>query len=739
MASISTNAGATRWTLMPSMALYGHSAYIQSISYFPDGQRMISVSEDKTARQWDLKAGKEIKKSQNVLENEVEAVAVSRNGRWVVTAGGDFDGSYGELKAYEVETGIVKTFEGHSKIIFCIDISVDECTLLASGSSDRTARIWNLDTGELVTGPFECTIWISAVRFSPDLKKLAVKLGSGACLQVWDIQSGNLDASVGSESNDSGTLSRAPMFWTNNIIAAFSFTRGDAQTIYEFDASTLKTVEPPFEGHTKGISSLALSFDGALLASAAGDDTIKLWAFESRQLLASFDVQDPRTLVLSPDSHQLAYTTYTKDDDDKIHVCNTPLDVLAQTSTRVRKKSVSSDLLNVRHQDTLHSNGGRTADLPSTTISPATALPPSPQIPFSAVGSRPLPQSHSNPGELLPSSSHTHTIFSARNVESDDLPPEATLQDLSKYITKDGDYPVARGGFGEIWKCIYHKDHSSVKVAVKALQVYADDQLGEAKTKKVKRIKHELRICANLNHPNILPVFGYTYGFGPFIAIVSPWAENGNLTVYLEREGTALALVRRFQLLRDIIAGLRYLHTNRVIHGDFTGVSSIFLMVPISLRCEPQPNVLIHGDDTACVADFGLSLMYSEVISASQASWTSTLKGNTRWMAPELLVSEREDGSPTRPSEQSDIFSFGGIMLQVLTNKIPYYYLPNDAAIVLCIARSEKPSRARYTELPEKYWTFIEKCWSTDPRDRQSTEGADTAIRNEFYSLSRPS
>jgi hypothetical protein len=33
-------------------------------------------------------------------------------------------------------------------------------------------------------------------------------------------------------------------------------------------------------------------------------------------------------------------------------------------------------------------------------------------------------------------------------------------------------------------------------------------------------------------------------------------------------------------------------------------------------------------------------------------------------MAPELLVPEREDGSPTRPSEQSDIFSFGGIMLQ---------------------------------------------------------------------------
>ncbi|KAG2116775.1 kinase-like domain-containing protein, partial [Suillus clintonianus] len=200
------------------------------------------------------------------------------------------------------------------------------------------------------------------------------------------------------------------------------------------------------------------------------------------------------------------------------------------------------------------------------------------------------------------------------------------------------------------------------------------------------------------------------------IALVSPWAENGNLTAYLEHEGAACTLVRRFQ----IVPGLQYLHAKNVIHGDFNG-----------------PNVLIYGDGTACVSDFGLSLMYSEIISASQASYTSTLKGNMRWMAPELLTSEREDGSPTRPNKQSDIFSFGGIMLQVLTDKIPYYYLPNDAAIVLCIARSQKPSRPRYPALVEKYWQFIEECWSTDPLDRPSTEGADGVIRTEFYSLSR--
>ncbi|KAG2747876.1 hypothetical protein P692DRAFT_20657367, partial [Suillus brevipes Sb2] len=76
--------------------------------------------------------------------------------------------------------------------------------------------------------------------------------------------------------------------------------------IYEFDGSTLETVGTPFEGHTNLISGLALSFDDALLASASYDNTIKLWAFESRQLLASFHVQHVFRLVFSPNSHQLA-------------------------------------------------------------------------------------------------------------------------------------------------------------------------------------------------------------------------------------------------------------------------------------------------------------------------------------------------------------------------------------------------------------------------------------------------
>ncbi|KAG2138066.1 uncharacterized protein EDB93DRAFT_1106434 [Suillus bovinus] len=132
------------------------------------------------------------------------------------------------------------------------------------------------------------------------------------------------------------------------------------------------------------------------------------------------------------------------------------------------------------------------------------------------------------------------------------------------------------------------------------------------------------------------------------IPIISPWVVNGNLTNYLELKGAALTLIRRFRILRDIIA----VHANSVIHGDFTG-----------------PNVLIHGDGTACLADFGLS--YSEVISASQASWTSTVKKKCDgWLLSCLYQRRRRmDVPPVRV--QSDIFSFSGIMLQPSRKRLP--------------------------------------------------------------------
>lgn len=138
---------------------------------------------------------------------------------------------------------------------------------------------------------------------------------------------------------------------------------------------------------------------------------------------------------------------------------------------------------------------------------------------------------------------------------------------------------------------------------------------------------------------------------------------------------------------------------------------------------------------SACLTDFGLSLVYSEVMSPSLASWTSTFNGKFRWLAPELL-GEPDNELPIRPSECSDIYSFGGIMLQVLTSRVPYYYL-RDAAVIQHIGNGAKPMRSRYPAFSDNYWHFIEECWSTAPQDRPLAEKVVRMIRDELDSLSR--
>jgi hypothetical protein len=356
MASSSTQPGTAsrKSILIPVMTLEGHKPvasllpdgnskhtkmnHVSSICYFPDGEQLISGSDDKTTRRWDLQARKEIKEARDVREHEVCAVGVSRDGRWIVTAEGAFGSRRGELRVCEVETGIVKSFsEGHIGT-FSFDISLDS-TLLASSSSDGTVWIKSLKTGNMVAqfsnpssyGPI-CSQAVGAIRLSQDSKKLAMKSAVAQSLEVWDLQAETC-VRLGAVRSSCGIMTNAPMFWTaqdKTIITAFSFnssndvSTSDLKTIYEFDASTLKKVGVPFKGHTELVTGLALSFDCALLASAANDFTIKLWAFESRQLLASFVVQHPCSIIFSPDSRQLVYTAWAK-----IHICDISFDVLS--------------------------------------------------------------------------------------------------------------------------------------------------------------------------------------------------------------------------------------------------------------------------------------------------------------------------------------------------------------------------------------------------------------------------
>jgi WD40 repeat protein len=230
MASRSTQpaAAATKMILRPVMTLRGHKGDIKSLDYFPDGKRMVSGSFDNTSRQWDLQAGMELEEVRDTCDDEVRAVAVSRNGRWVITVTNNHGGDSDQLKACEVATGVVRILNKDRLPLGgleCIDISADN-TLLTSGSIDGTVRIWNLDSGKLVAGPLGTDVGhVGGVRFSQDSKKLAVVAHYWDCLQVWDAKTQKLDRRVGKGTEvDGGRFPyNTPVFWTNKgtILAVF--------------------------------------------------------------------------------------------------------------------------------------------------------------------------------------------------------------------------------------------------------------------------------------------------------------------------------------------------------------------------------------------------------------------------------------------------------------------------------------------------------------------------------------
>ncbi|KAF9230162.1 kinase-like domain-containing protein, partial [Melanogaster broomeanus] len=219
------------------------------------------------------------------------------------------------------------------------------------------------------------------------------------------------------------------------------------------------------------------------------------------------------------------------------------------------------------------------------------------------------------------------------------------------------------------------------------------------------RLRREIKVWLKLDHINVLPLFGTTMRFGQYPAMVCPWLENGALTSYLECRNDELTMEQRLVLLSDVAAGLEHLHSRSVVHGDLSGL-----------------NVLIRGDGRACIADFGLSTMLTELGGSTFATSCQT-RGTLRWAAPELLdldASDDEESPPKFvPTTQTDVYSFGGIMLQILTGNVPYHYYVREVQVMRAIITGETPRRPSRDLISDRRWSFIQRCWSSDDAGRQ--------------------
>ncbi|KAF9219836.1 kinase-like protein [Gyrodon lividus] len=298
--------------------------------------------------------------------------------------------------------------------------------------------------------------------------------------------------------------------------------------------------------------------------------------------------------------------------------------------------------------------------------------------------------------------------------------------DLTGSVVREGEDAIASGSYGDVYRGTFHVRGRSIDVAVKAIRTYSADESDDPQKKK--RLHREIRVWLDLEHANVLPLFGTTTGFGRFPAMVCPWLENGPLTSYLERRDDSLTTVERLVLLADVAVGLQYLHSRSVVHGDLSG-----------------SNVLIRDDGRACIADFGLSTLLTELGGSTFATSRQT-GGTLRWAAPELLhldvqvSTDEEDPPRAPPTPGSDVYSFGGIMLQVLTGKIPYHYYPRDERVLLAISEGETPQRPRLELITDRRWVFIQRCWTSinSGQSRPSDEEMVEFTRNALAEVVLP-
>lgn len=224
----------------------------------------------------------------------ITAVAFSPDRKCIAT--GEEDKT---LKLWERRTGqLVASLTGHEKEILSLEFSPDG-KYLATGSADTTVKLWDVKAKQLITTftGHSDTIW--SVAFSPNGKYLAAG-SADTTVKLWDIKAKQLITTFTGHSDTISSLAFSP---DGKRLA----TGSRDKTVKLWDVRTRQFVAI-LQGHIEGVSSLAFSPDGMWLVSGSLDSTVKFWETKTGHVVATqkahlFAVQ---LVVYSPDGMLLA-------------------------------------------------------------------------------------------------------------------------------------------------------------------------------------------------------------------------------------------------------------------------------------------------------------------------------------------------------------------------------------------------------------------------------------------------
>lgn len=288
----------------------GHGEQVTALAFSPDGTLLLSGSDDKTARVWDLATGRELHTFGGHAD-QVLSVAFSPDGHTI--ASGSWDNT---LILRDVLTGKTLHVLQDNSWVVAIRFSPDG-RLLASGTRGNSATIWDVASGQ----PLQHFTWhknnVTGVAFSADGKTLA-SVSLDGTLGLMDVASGR---PLGRYAIASAALTAVVFLADNQTLAIASLD-------HEIHLWNLQTRQQTgvLHGHQGGVHALALARDGHTLWSLGSDQTIRRWDTVSATLqtstpvpaykISDFSVREfaaaPGGLAVSPDGNSIAWVEAEK-------------------------------------------------------------------------------------------------------------------------------------------------------------------------------------------------------------------------------------------------------------------------------------------------------------------------------------------------------------------------------------------------------------------------------------------
>ncbi|KAG8957609.1 hypothetical protein FRC03_009975 [Tulasnella sp. 419] len=250
------------------------------------------------------------------------------------------------------------------------------------------------------------------------------------------------------------------------------------------------------------------------------------------------------------------------------------------------------------------------------------------------------------------------------------------------------------GGYADIWRGKLMRMRKERAVAIKELRIRHSATSAKAKETEERlnmRFMREVLLWKRLKHPNIVPLLGLTLDAQSSPTLISPWYPHGNVIQYLQSNPEA----DRTSLASDVASGLTYLHSVPIVHGDLKG-----------------ENALVDVNYRASLCDFGMSHFIDEANRITGFTTTSAYAGGTdRFLCPELLEDEPK-------TTATDIWAFACLVVQILTDQIPYANIKGKHALPFAIIRGEPPMTNDEKRIDERLWQCLTKCWDKAPDNR---------------------